>query len=57
MVIGASLSKPRIDELIIHNLYIIELVDSINRDGPDTPIHVIHYKKQNNSEQENIKAF
>ena len=24
---------------------IIESVDSISRDGPDTPIYVIHYKK------------
>ena len=30
---------------------IIELVDSISRDGPDTPIHEVHYKRQNNSEQ------
>ena len=30
---------------------IIESVDSISRDGPDTPIYIIHYKKQNNSEQ------
>ena len=29
---------------------IIELVDSISRDGPDTPIYIIHYKKRNNSE-------
>ena len=31
---------------------IIELVDSISRDGPDTPIlYIVHYKKRNNSEQ------
>ena len=24
---------------------IIESVDSISRDGPDTPIYIIHYKK------------
>ena len=30
---------------------IIESVDSISRDGPDTPIYIIHYKKRNNSEQ------
>ena len=34
--------------------FIIESVDSISRDGPDTPIYIIHYKKQNNSEQENF---
>ena len=28
---------------------IIESVDSISRDGPDTPIYVIHCKKPNNS--------
>ena len=36
---------------------IIESVDSISRDGLDTPIYIIHYKKRNNSEQENIKTF
>ena len=36
---------------------IIESVDSISRDGPDTPIYIIHYKKRNNSEQENFKTF
>ena len=30
-------------------VYIIESVDSISRDGPDTPIYTIHYKKLNNS--------
>ena len=30
---------------------IIELVDSISRDGPDTPIYVIHYKKSKISEE------
>ena len=30
---------------------IIESVDSISRDGPDTPLYVIHYKKRNDSEQ------
>ena len=34
-----------------------ESVDSISRDGPDMPIYIIHYKKRNNSEQENFKAF
>ena len=34
----------------LHN--IIESVDSISRDGPDTPIYIILYKKLNNSEQE-----
>ena len=31
--------------------HIIESVDSISRDGPDTPIYVIHHKKPNISEQ------
>ena len=35
MLIGASLSEPHIDELNVRNLYIIESVDSISRDGPD----------------------
>ena len=30
---------------------IIESVDSISRDGPDTSIYVIHYKKSKISEQ------
>ena len=38
-------------------LVIIESVDSISRDGPDTPIYIIHYKKRNNSEQENFERF
>ena len=29
---------------------IIESVDSISRDGPDTPIYIIHYKKRNISD-------
>ena len=28
---------------------IIDLVDSISKDGSDTPIHVIHYKMSKNS--------
>ena len=43
--------------IIIIMLLIIESVDSISRDGPDTPIYIIHYKKRNNSEQENFKRF
>ena len=38
-------------------ILVIESVDSISRDGPDTPIYIIHYKKRNNSEQENFKRF
>ena len=34
----AKHSAPRIKS-------IIESVDSISRDGPDTPIYIIHYKK------------
>ena len=30
-------------------LYIIEWVDSISRDGPDTPIYVIQHKNLKNS--------
>ena len=41
---------------IIHTV-IIESVDSISRDGPDTPINIIHYKKRNNSEQVKFKLF
>ena len=29
------------------NACIIESVDTISRDGPDTPIYVIHYKEPN----------
>ena len=36
---------------------IIESVDSISRDGPDTPIHVIHYKKPNNSATDTVSRF
>ena len=42
---------------MISFIHIIESVDSISRDGPDTPIYIIHYKKRNNSEQENFKRF
>ena len=39
-------------------IIIIQSVDSISRDGPDTPIYnIIHYKKRNSSEQEKFKAF
>ena len=36
---------------------IIESVDSISRDGPNTPICVIHYKNCNNSVQLKVGAF
>ena len=36
--------------LFLVMLFIIESVDSISRDGPDTPTYVIHYKKLNNSD-------
>ena len=36
--------------MIVH-VYIIESVDSISRDGPDTPIYVIYYIKPKTSEQ------
>ena len=35
----------------VEYVFIIESVDSISRDGPDTPIYVIHYKKPKISEQ------
>ena len=45
-------------QIFIELMYIIiESVDSISRDGPDTPIYIIHYKKRNNSEQEKFKRF
>ena len=37
--------------------YIIESVDSISRDGPDTPIYVIHYKSLRNSTLINYQDF
>ena len=36
---------------------IIESVDSISRDGPDTPIYAIHYKKPKNSDQFDFSVF
>ena len=45
----ASFTQERLNSIIIQS------VDSISRDGPDTPIYnIIHYKKRNNSEQENF---
>ena len=38
-------------------IFIIESVDSIGRDGPDTPIYVIHYKKPKISEQVRLWNF
>ena len=35
--------------LCMHYVCIIESVDSVSRDGLDTPICVIHYKCQKNS--------
>ena len=37
--------------------FIIESVDSISRDGPDTPIYVIQYKKLKNSAQIRFYVF
>ena len=45
----AQLEKVQMQYTII--VYIIESVDSISRDAPDTPIYVIHYKKPKISEQ------
>ena len=38
-------------------IVIIESVDSISRDGPDTPIYVIQYKNPKYSIQLKINAF
>ena len=38
-------------------IYIIESVDSISRNGPDTPIYAIHYKKPKNSDQFDFSVF
>ena len=43
--------------LYVGGVLIIESVDSISRDGPDTPIYIIHYKKQNNLKEVKFKAF
>ena len=40
-----------------NNVVIIESVDSISRDGLDTPIYIIHYKKRNNSKKVKFNAF
>ena len=40
--------------LCMHYVCIIESVDSISRDGPDTPISVIHYKMPKNSPKTKI---
>ena len=53
---GSGAVVNRFEELAQQG-FIIESVDSISRDGPDTPIYIIHYKKRNNSEQENFKRF
>ena len=37
--------------------YIIESVDSISRDGPDTPVYVIHYKMTQDSELSVVKVL
>ena len=38
-------------QIILSSAIIIESVDSISRDGTDTPIYVIHYKKPKISKQ------
>ena len=43
--------------LELNKLLIIESVDSISRDGPDTPIYAIHYKKPKNSDQFDFSVF
>ena len=43
--------------LLLYNIIIIESVDSISRDGPDTPIYIIHYKSLKISTLINYKDF
>ena len=50
-------TKQSLQQCVGDGRTIIESVDSISRDDPDTPIYIIHYKKRNNSEQENFKRF
>ena len=49
---SALLVRESNTQLLMYSLdmYIIESVDSISRDGPDIAIYVIHYKNINNSE-------
>ena len=56
--LGNEFSLVRHQEIIFRQVHkIIESVDSISRDGPDTPIYVIHYKKPKISEQESLWKF
>ena len=40
-----------------YGIIIIESVDSISRDGLDTPTYIIHCKNSNNSVQLKVGAF
>ena len=42
---GGKMAKSKSQVCILHRFCIIESIDSISRDDPDTPIYVIHYKK------------
>ena len=44
-------------EDVLISVIIIESVDSTSRDGPDTPIYAIHYKKPKNSDQFDFSVF
>ena len=49
--IACAIHNFAITDSLWQPIHIIELVDSISRDGPDTPKYVIHYKKPNYSIQ------
>ena len=58
LVQGSSKLPAALSMLAVRSEFIIiESVDSISRDGPDTPIYIIHYKKRNNSKEVKFKAF
>ena len=45
-------------EMTKRNTLVIESVDSISRDGLDTPIYIIHYKKNEITQsRKSIKLF
>ena len=55
---GKIFNRTAINNLAVQcvcSIIIIESVDSVNRDGPNTPIYVIHYKHPNISEQVTVK--
>ena len=52
---GPTFSTSKSYTMCIYN--IIELVDSISRDGPDMYIYILHYRTPNISEQVNLEDF